>query len=69
MSDRRNFLKGVVAASGAAVAATALPTPAEARETKQRPPEALGLLSHVVGSIREWRGEISRGMLPPWATR
>ncbi len=44
MSDRRNFLKGVVAASGAAVAATALPTPAEARETKQRPPEALGLL-------------------------
>ena len=44
MSDRRNFLKGVVAASGAAVAATALPTPAAARETKQRPPEALGLL-------------------------
>jgi len=45
MSTRRNFLKGVVAASGAAVAATAVTTqPAAARETKQRPPEALGLL-------------------------
>jgi len=31
--------------------------------------EALGLLSHLVGSIREWRGDVSRGMLPPWATR
>lgn len=45
MSTRRNFLKGVVAASGAAVAATAVTVPpAAARETKQRPPEALGLL-------------------------
>ncbi len=45
MSTRRNFLKGVVAASGAAVAATAVTvSPAAARETKQRPPEALGLL-------------------------
>ena len=44
MSDRRNFLKGVVAAGGAAVAASAVPLAAEARETKQRPPEALGLL-------------------------
>lgn len=44
MSNRRNFLKGVVAAGGAAVAATAVTTKAEARETKQRPPEALGLL-------------------------
>jgi hypothetical protein len=31
--------------------------------------ETLGLLSHLVGSIREWRGDISRGMLPTWATR
>ncbi len=44
MSNRRNFLKGVVAAGGAAVAATAVTTKAEARETRQRPPEALGLL-------------------------
>lgn len=44
MSDRRNFLKGCVAAGGAAVAASAVPVVAEARETKQRPPEALGLL-------------------------
>ncbi|MFC5300807.1 hydrogenase 2 operon protein HybA [Azospira restricta] len=45
MSTRRNFLKGVVAASGAAVAASAVTsTPAVARETRQRPPEALGLL-------------------------
>ncbi|MBK8523662.1 MAG: hydrogenase 2 operon protein HybA [Betaproteobacteria bacterium] len=44
MSNRRNFLKGVVAAGGAAVAATAVTTRAEARETRQRPPEALGLL-------------------------
>ncbi|MFA7291649.1 MAG: hydrogenase 2 operon protein HybA [Rhodocyclaceae bacterium] len=44
MSNRRNFLKGCLAASGAAVAATAVPTRAEARETRQRPPEALGLL-------------------------
>ncbi|HEX5803264.1 MAG TPA: hydrogenase 2 operon protein HybA [Azospira sp.] len=45
MGTRRNFLKGVVAASGAAVAATAVTgRPAEARETRQRPPEALGLL-------------------------
>ena len=44
MSNRRNFLKGVVAAGGAAVAAAAVTTRAEARETRQRPPEALGLL-------------------------
>lgn len=31
--------------------------------------ETLGLLSHLVGSIREWRGEVSRGMLPTWAMR
>jgi Fe-S-cluster-containing dehydrogenase component len=44
MSNRRNFLKGCLAASGAAVAASAVTTRAEARETRQRPPEALGLL-------------------------
>jgi len=45
MSDRRHFLKGLVAASGAAVAATAAVVPqAAARETRQRPPEAVGLL-------------------------
>ena len=44
MSNRRNFLKGCLAASGAAVAATAVTTKAEARETRERPPEALGLL-------------------------
>ncbi|MBW7903057.1 MAG: hydrogenase 2 operon protein HybA [Rhodocyclaceae bacterium] len=43
MSTRRNFLRGMVAASGAAVAAGAA-KPAAARETRQRPPEALGLL-------------------------
>ncbi len=31
--------------------------------------EALGLLSHIVGSIRDWRTEVTRGMLPPWAMR
>ncbi len=31
--------------------------------------EALGLLSHLVGSIRDWRTEISRGMLPPWVMK
>lgn len=31
--------------------------------------EALGLLSHLVGSFRDWRGKVSHGMLPPWATR
>ncbi len=31
--------------------------------------EALGILSHVVGSIRDWRAENSRGMLPKWAMR
>jgi len=44
MSDRRDFLKGCVAAGGAAVVAATVATPAVARETKQRPPEALGLL-------------------------
>ncbi len=44
MSNRRNFLKGCLAASGAAVAATAVTTKVEARETRERPPEALGLL-------------------------
>lgn len=31
--------------------------------------ESLGLLSHLVGSFRDWRAEVSHGMLPPWATR
>lgn len=31
--------------------------------------ESLGLLSHLVGSFRDWRGAVSHGMLPPWATR
>ncbi len=43
MSTRRDFLKGVLA-SGAAVTAAAVTEPAVARETKSRPPEALGLL-------------------------
>ncbi|MDO8933220.1 MAG: hydrogenase 2 operon protein HybA [Rhodocyclaceae bacterium] len=43
MSTRRDFLKGVLA-GGTALAATAATTPVEARETKQRPPEGLGLL-------------------------
>jgi Fe-S-cluster-containing dehydrogenase component len=43
MSTRRDFLKGVLA-SGAAVTAAAVAEPAAARETKSRPPEALGLL-------------------------
>ncbi|MCX7150392.1 MAG: hydrogenase 2 operon protein HybA [Rhodocyclales bacterium] len=43
MSTRREFLKGVLA-SGAAATACAVTVPALARETKPRPPEALGLL-------------------------
>lgn len=43
MSTRRDFLKGVLA-SGAAATAAAVAEPALARETKSRPPEALGLL-------------------------
>ena len=46
MANRRDFLKGVLAsgAAGVAVAAASVSTPAVARETKTRPPEALGLL-------------------------
>jgi len=40
--DRRQFLKGVLA--GGAVAATAVPAPAEARDNLTMPPKALGLL-------------------------
>ena len=43
MGTRRDFLKGVLAGSAAATAALAV-TPAQARETRPRPPEALGLL-------------------------
>jgi Fe-S-cluster-containing dehydrogenase component len=43
MESRRAFLKGVVA-SGAAAAAAGVATPACARDTLERPPEALGLL-------------------------
>ncbi len=42
-NPRRNFLKGCVAAGGVA-AASAVAPPVAARETRQRPPEALGLL-------------------------
>ena len=43
MGTRRDFLKGFLA-SGAAVTAGAVATPTAARETRPRPPEALGLL-------------------------
>ena len=43
-SSRRRFLKGCVSAVGAAVAAGTVSTTVEARDTYQRPPEALGLL-------------------------
>jgi len=43
MSNRRDFLKGVMA-GGAAVTAAVVTQPAIARETRNRPPEALGLL-------------------------
>ena len=43
MGTRRDFLKGVLA-SGAAATAGVVAAPALARETKQRPPDALGLL-------------------------
>jgi len=43
MGTRRDFLKGVLA-SGVAASAGAVATPALARETRSRPPEALGLL-------------------------
>lgn len=39
------------------------------RETPGAIPESLGILSHLVGSIREWRAEVARGMLPAWAMR
>ncbi|NTV68835.1 MAG: hydrogenase 2 operon protein HybA [Azonexaceae bacterium] len=43
MTSRRNFLRGCLA-GGAAAASAVLPEPACARDTLQRPPEALGLL-------------------------
>jgi Fe-S-cluster-containing dehydrogenase component len=43
MDTRRGFLKGLVAGGAAAATATVTP-PACARDTRQRPPEALGLL-------------------------
>ena len=43
MTTRRNFLKGALA-GGATVSVTAIAPPVGARETKSRPPEALGLL-------------------------
>jgi Fe-S-cluster-containing dehydrogenase component len=43
MANRRDFLKGVLASSGAA-AATLAPAPACARDNLVRPPEGLGLL-------------------------
>lgn len=43
MTTRRNFLKGCLAAAGTTAAAV-VPEAASARETHQRPPEALGLL-------------------------
>ena len=43
MGTRRDFLKGVLAGSAAATAG-AVATPVLARETRPRPPEALGLL-------------------------
>jgi Fe-S-cluster-containing dehydrogenase component len=43
MNARRDFLKGLLA-SGAAVTAGAVTEPAVARETRQRPPDAVGLL-------------------------
>lgn len=43
MGTRRDFLKGVLAGSAAATAG-AVAVPAMARETRPRPPEALGLL-------------------------
>lgn len=43
MTTRRNFLKGCLAGTAAA-AATVVPEAASARDTHERPPEALGLL-------------------------
>lgn len=43
MTTRRNFLKGCLA-GGAAAAAAVVPEAAAARDTYERPPEALGLL-------------------------
>jgi Fe-S-cluster-containing dehydrogenase component len=43
MTSRRDFLKDVLAGGGA-LAAGSVATPASARETRSRPPEALGLL-------------------------
>ncbi|HRF11987.1 MAG: hydrogenase 2 operon protein HybA [Candidatus Accumulibacter phosphatis] len=43
-NSRRKFLKGCVNAAGAAVTAGTVSSTVEARDTYQRPPEALGLL-------------------------
>ena len=43
MTNRRDFLKGFLA-GGTALAAGSAAAPASARETRQRPPDALGLL-------------------------
>jgi Fe-S-cluster-containing dehydrogenase component len=43
MTDRRAFFRGALA-GGAALAAGVVAEPAKARETKHRPPDALGLL-------------------------
>ena len=42
--SRRRFLQDCILSAGAAAAASAVSTPVAARETYQRPPEALGLL-------------------------
>lgn len=39
------------------------------RESPDAVVETLGILSHLVGSVREWRAEVFRGMLPAWAMR
>lgn len=42
--DRRNFMKAALGGTAVAVAAAAAPAPAQARDNKQLPPKAVGLL-------------------------
>lgn len=42
--DRRNFMKAALGGTAAVAAASAAPAPAQARDNKQMPPKALGLL-------------------------
>ena len=66
MGSRRDFLKGVLA-GGAAATACVASAPAAARETRPRPPEAMGLLydsTLCVGCKVTWDCRRPRPLIP-----